>query len=120
MPQRTTISTHVLDTASGQPAAGVAVSLLRIAAGAETLVGDAVTDDDGRIGDLLVVCGAPAELTAGTYRLSFAVGAYRRARGEGDAFFERVSLDVTISDSTRSYHVPLLLAPFGCTSYRGS
>lgn len=121
MSHRPTISTHVLDTATGQPAAGVAVTLLRLTAGAETLAGDGVTNADGRIGDLLATLGdAPAELTAGAYRLAFDVGAYRRAFGASDAFFERITLDIAVADTTRSYHIPLLLAPFGCTTYRGS
>jgi 5-hydroxyisourate hydrolase len=71
-------------------------------------MGEGVTDDDGRIRDLL----GGRELTAGAYRLGFELGAGR--------FFEAVTLDIRIEDATRSHHVPLLLAPFGLTTYRGS
>jgi 5-hydroxyisourate hydrolase len=110
-PGRPTISTHVLDTASGQPARGVRVRLWRLrdagADGEPTLAGDMTTDDDGRVRDLL----AGATLSAGTWRVEFL--------SEG-RFFARVALDVIIDDPSRSYHVPLLLAPYGVSSYRGS
>jgi 5-hydroxyisourate hydrolase len=114
-PGRPTISTHILDTASGQPARGVRVRLWRLAEGGEagdppmapTLAGDGTTDEDGRVRDLL----AGSSLTAGTWRLEFLP--------EG-RFFARVALDVVVEDAGRSYHVPLLLAPYGISSYRGS
>jgi 5-hydroxyisourate hydrolase len=105
-----TISTHVLDTALGAPRPGVRVRLWRAAGAAGgrlDLVGDALTDADGRISDLLA--GAPLE--AGTYRIEFSLG---------DGFFAGLAADVRIDDATRSHHVPLLLAPFGLTTYRGS
>ena len=106
---RPTISTHVLDTASGAPRAGVTVRLWRPAAdGTAPLVGEGVTDADGRIRDLLG--GGP--LRAGSYRLEFAL--------DPDGFFIGAALDIRVDDTTRSYHVPLLLAPFGLTTYRGS
>ncbi len=85
----------------------------------DALAGEGVTNADGRIADLLATQGERA-LVPGAYRLSFAVGAYRRAQGAAEAFFERVTLDLTITDTGRAYHVPLLLSPFGCTTYRGS
>jgi len=109
--ERPTISTHVLDTQSGTPASGVAVTLYRLdpSSGPGRLT-TALTDGDGRIGDLL---GRP--LRAGRYRLAFDTG-----RGREDAFFRYLAVEFEISDVRRSYHIPLLLAPFGMTTYRGS
>jgi 5-hydroxyisourate hydrolase len=103
----------VLDTASGRPAAGIAVRCWRLDGDAPepgTLepVGDGVTDEDGRIRDLL----GGRELTPGRYRLTFELGAGR--------FFEAATLDIRVDDAGRSHHVPLLLAPYGLTTYRGS
>jgi 5-hydroxyisourate hydrolase len=103
-----TISTHVLDTETGLPAAGIRVTLYRLVDdGRPMRLTQALTDADGRVQDLL-----ERPLSAGDYRLEFGLG-----RG---GFFERVSLDLHISDATRSYHVPLLMAPFSVTTYRGS
>ena len=106
-----TISTHVLDTERGLPAEGVRVTLWRLDVGDGPIrLTQALTDADGRIGDLL-----ERPLAAGEYRLEFAVG-----RDEEDAFFTRLAIDLRVSDAGRSYHVPLLLAPFSMTTYRGS
>jgi 5-hydroxyisourate hydrolase len=103
-----TISTHVLDTELGAPAAGIRVTLYRLADdGRPVRMTQALTDDDGRVRDLL-----ERPLTAGDYRLEFGFG-----RG---GFFERVSIDLHVTDVTRSYHVPLLRSPFALTTYRGS
>lgn len=111
---RPTISTHVLDLASGDPAPGVDVSLFRLADdGAPELLADLQTDDDGRISDLL----DGARLTPGDYQLAFDVGGYV---DDPDAFFQSAALALRITDVDRSYHVPLLLSPFGMTTYRGS
>src|SRR5215211_7751119 len=111
-----TISTHVLDTESGRPAAGVHVSLYKLGEDETPIrLTQALTDGDGRIGDLLERPMAP-----GDYRLEFAL-AGRTAAGEADErFFRRLSIDLRIDDVSRSYHVPLLIAPFGMTTYRGS
>lgn len=107
---RPTISTHVLDTEQGQPAAGIRVTLSRLdVANGPVRMTQALTDDDGRIRDLL-----ERPLQAGDYRLEFEIG---RA---DDAFFRRVAVDLRVADTSRSYHVPLLLAPFSMTTYRGS
>jgi 5-hydroxyisourate hydrolase len=103
-----TISTHVLDTGTGQPASGVHVTLYRLADDGKPIrLTQAVTDDDGRVRDLL-----KRPLIAGDYRLDFNLG-----RG---GFFERMSVDLHITDVTRSYHVPLLMSPFSMATYRGS
>jgi 5-hydroxyisourate hydrolase len=95
----TSLSTHVLDTALGRPVSGVRVSLYR---GTE-LVARGDTDADGRIKEL------GRDLAAGSYRLLFAV------KG---SFFEEIALQVRLEDG--HYHVPLLVTPFGCVTYRGS
>lgn len=103
-----TISTHVLDTGNGAPAAGIRITLYRLADDGKPIrMTQAMTDDDGRVHDLL-----ERPLTAGDYRLDFNLG-----RG---GFFERMSVDLHITDVTRSYHVPLLLSPFSMATYRGS
>ena len=105
-----TISTHVLDTERGVPAAGVHVTLYRLDVAAAPLrMTQALTDADGRIRDLL-----ERPLTAGEYRLEFDVA------HEDGSFFTRIAVDLRISDTGRSYHVPLLLAPYAMTTYRGS
>ncbi len=111
---RPTISTHVLDTTRGEPAAGVAVTLWRLDGKAHVSLGTRETDADGRIGDL--GDGAPA---AGSYRLSFEVGAYYKKKGTA-AFLQRATLDFEITEPNRRYHIPLLMSPFSCASYRGS
>ena len=96
------ISTHVLDTERGEPAAGIIVELYR----GETLLTAAQTDADGRIAELV-----PDGLEQGTYRLVF---------HPPSTFFRRVELEVAIDDPDRHYHVPLLVSPYSCASYRGS
>ena len=113
---RPTISTHVLDTTRGEPAAGVLVTLWRLDGKNAVPQGSQETDADGRIGSL---AGGEGAFSAGTYRLSFEVGAYYRKKGTA-AFFQRATLDFEIADPTRRYHVPLLMSPFACSSYRGS
>jgi hydroxyisourate hydrolase len=111
-----TISTHVLDTEAGAPAVGVHVSLYKLGEdGRPIRLTQALTDADGRIRDLL-----ERPMSPGDYRLEFAL-AGRTAAGDDDGrFFRRVSVDLRVADVSRSYHVPLLLAPFSMTTYRGS
>jgi 5-hydroxyisourate hydrolase len=111
-----TISTHVLDVEAGSPAVGVHVSLFKLGEdGRPIRLTQALTDGDGRVRDLL-----ERPMSPGEYRLEFAL-AGRTAPGDvDDRFFRRVSVDLLIEDTTRSYHVPLLLAPFSMTTYRGS
>ncbi|HSH22253.1 MAG TPA: hydroxyisourate hydrolase [Candidatus Caenarcaniphilales bacterium] len=102
---RPTISTHVLDTGRGRPATGVTVELYRVDGG-ERLVGRGTTDADGRIRQLL-----DAPLEGGDYRIDFLVDG---------ALFRRLSVVLRIVDTARSYHVPLLLAPYSMATYLGS
>ena len=106
-----TLSTHVLDTSRGRPAAGVGVVLERVDG---TAMGDGVTDGDGRVGTI-----GPERLVAGDYRLRFASGAYFIAR-DAEAFYPEVVVVFTIGDEAAHYHVPVLLNPFGYSTYRGS
>jgi 5-hydroxyisourate hydrolase len=99
------LSTHVLDTARGRPAAGVPIELRR--AGGEVFA-SGVTDEDGRMS-----FGA---LEAGVYELEFAVGAYF---GE-QPFLDRIPIRFNVSDSSAHYHVPLLVSPWAYSTYRGS
>ncbi|WP_330184569.1 hydroxyisourate hydrolase [Nocardia sp. NBC_01503] len=102
------LSTHVLDAVHGTPAAAVTVTLFDWS-GAE--LASAVTDGDGRIGDL-------AELAPGDYRLRFDTGTWFTAQGV-DAFYPEVSIAFSVTGE-RHYHVPLLLSPFAFSTYRGS
>ena len=106
-----TISTHVLDSERGTPAAGVHVPLYRldVGDGRPIRMTQALTDADGRVRDLL-----ERALVAGAYRLEFDVA------HEDGSFFTKVAVDLRITDAGRSYHVPLLLAPYSLTTYRGS
>jgi 5-hydroxyisourate hydrolase len=110
------ITTHVLDTARGKPAAGVPVTLERKdASGAFAQVGKGTTDADGRIKDLM----PEGSLTAATYRITFDTGAYF-ASHQTKGFFPVASIVFEIEDLKSHYHVPLLLSPFGYSTYRGS
>jgi 5-hydroxyisourate hydrolase len=106
-----TLSTHVLDTSLGEPAAGISVVLETVAGEA---IGDGITDGDGRIGSI-----GPDRLEAGDYRLRFAAGGYFAARG-GDGVHPEVVVVFTVADADQHYHVPVLLNPFGYSTYRGS
>lgn len=106
------ITTHILDVSRGRPAAGVAVRLDRVGAGE---IGEGRTDSDGRLRTLM---GAKP-LEAGAYRLSFAVGEYFRELGV-EAFYPTVEITFEVRDATQHYHVPLLVSPFGYSTYRGS
>jgi 5-hydroxyisourate hydrolase len=97
-----TVSTHVLDIAAGKPAAGVRVTL-----GTRTLT----TDNQGRIADL-----TEGGINPGSYRLLFEVGSYFEGRAH---LFQTVTFDLELSEP-RHYHVPLLISPYSCSSYRGT
>jgi len=110
-----TISTHVLDTERGMPAAGVHVTLSKLGGDGQPIrMTQALTDGDGRVRDLL-----ERPLTPGDYRLEFRLGDHG-PDGPDDAFFRRVAVDLRVVDTARSYHVPLLLSTYGMTTYRGS
>ena len=114
------LTTHVLDTATGRPAAGLRIELFRCD-GAEAMpVAVVITNEDGR-------CDAPLlsgdALVAGTYELVFHVGDYLRSSGKADTgplFLDRIPIRFGIADPAAHYHVPLLFSPFGYTTYRGS
>ena len=104
------ITTHVLDTARGRPAPGVPVVLERAAGSGWDLVGRGTTNADGRASELLA---SPPE--PGRYRLTFDTGSYLEA-----GFYPEVSVTFDVSSGEEHYHVPLLLSPFGYSTYRGS
>jgi 5-hydroxyisourate hydrolase len=112
-----TISTHVLDTALGRPAAGVSVTLGRLGdRGMEIPLGVGETDGDGRLRDLLP---AGQSLAVGEYRLRFDTGAYFAASGR-ETFYPSVTVEFRVSDGGTHYHMPLLVSPYGYSTYRGS
>jgi len=106
-----TLSTHVLDTALGKPAPGIRVTL----ASPTKLLGSAVTDADGRIREFAGV-GA---LDAGSYVLTFAVGEYFKNGGR-DSLYSNITVEFQLADAAGHHHIPLLLSPFGYSTYRGS
>ncbi len=121
------ITTHVLDTALGHPAAGVRVRLERLVGPTPSAQGapgtpdtvphvlaEAATDADGRVSEL-----GPDQVEAGTYRLVFDVAGYAAATGQA-CFFPEVSLTFALTDPASHHHVPLLLSPFAYSTYRGS
>jgi 5-hydroxyisourate hydrolase len=112
-----TISTHVLDTALGCPAAGVRVILEQVAdTGVVVSLGIGETDADGRLRDLL----PPGQMLGpGAYRLRFDVGEYF-ATSKRDSFYPSVMVEFTVTGPAAHYHVPLLLSPYGYSTYRGS
>jgi 5-hydroxyisourate hydrolase len=107
------LTTHVLDTAHGRPAAGVAIELARLAGGSREVLRTVVTNDDGRTDEPLLGAG---ELAAGDYELVFAVGDYFGER----AFLDRVPVRFSVADAGAHYHVPLLVSPWSYSTYRGS
>jgi 5-hydroxyisourate hydrolase len=111
------LTTHVLDTARGIPAAGVRVALDREAApGTWSRIAEAATDGDGRCKTLLP---DGSSLQAGAYRLSFDVGPYFAGQGVA-TFWREVTVEFLVRDPTAHHHVPLLVSPFGYSTYRGS
>lgn len=110
------ITTHVLDVSRGQPAAGIVVQLEVLGADqAWTKLGEGTTDADGRILNLLAREG----FTAGQYRLTFAMGAYFQSQNIS-TFYPQVQIEFAVTAASEHYHVPLLLSPFGYSTYRGS
>lgn len=108
------LSTHVLDTARGRPAARVPVTLERATGGGWAQVGAGETDPDGRLRELL-----DEPLLAGAYRLRFDTAAYFRAAGVR-GFYPAVTVEFEVERPEEHHHVPLLLNPYGYSTYRGS
>ncbi|MEQ1877434.1 MAG: hydroxyisourate hydrolase [Bdellovibrionia bacterium] len=105
------ISTHVLDTSKGNPAGGIPVKLQKKVGVAWSDVAAGVTNSDGRH-------AFDGELAKGVYQITFEVGPY--LKGAGDSFYESIPVVFKIENTGRKYHVPLLLNPFGYSTYRGS
>jgi 5-hydroxyisourate hydrolase len=111
------ITTHILDTSKGKPASGVTVVLERFSDESEwSELGRGETDADGRLKNLLP---DDAVLLSGTYRLTFETGKYFDEQSI-ESFYPQVTISFIIRDATQHYHVPLLLNPFGFSTYRGS
>jgi 5-hydroxyisourate hydrolase len=110
------ISTHILDTSRGRPASGVAVTLEHQEGGEWHHAGSGTTDTDGRARGIWAQQAAPPP---GTYRLRFEVASYFQALGVA-SFYPRVEITFTVVHGSEHYHVPLLLSPFGFSTYRGS
>lgn len=114
------LSTHVLDTAHGRPAAGIRYALYRLTGAGRELLTQGHTNADGRTDAPLLT---HAELRAGGYELEFDTAAYFRAAGTALAdppFLDRVTLRFAVADAARHYHVPLLVSPWSYSTYRGS
>jgi 5-hydroxyisourate hydrolase len=104
------VSTHVLDTVTGRPAAGVAVTLERLEDNIPETLASTSTDDDGRVADLL----GGTRLRTGIYRLTFNTAAF------GNQFYPEVSIVFRVADADEHHHIPLLLSAYGYSTYRGS
>lgn len=114
------LTTHVLDTANGCPGKAIKIKLFRISGGAAELVMEATTNADGRVDGPLL---DGESFAVGDYMLEFAAGDYFRARGAAlpdPAFLDIVPIRFGIADAEAHYHVPLLISPFGYSTYRGS
>lgn len=108
------ITTHVLDISRGKPAVGIK-AVLEVQSGSNWKeIGRGTTNDDGRIADLL-----DSQITPGLYRLTFATAEYFRTL-KTESFYPKISIEFEIKNSDPHYHVPLLLSPFGYSTYKGS
>lgn len=110
------LTTHVLDTARGLPAAGMRITLYRVEGGARVPLADKITNADGRTDGPIL---PEADFETGRYELLFHAGAYLRESGASDAFLDEIPIRFGM-DAADHYHVPLLLSPFGFSTYRGS
>lgn len=114
------LTTHVLDTARGCPAEGVKIALYKVSGNSHRKIAETVTNADGRSDTPIL---PQASFTAGTYELVFFAGDYLRATGQAGAdplFLDQVPIRFGMSDAEAHYHVPLLLSPYGYSTYRGS
>jgi 5-hydroxyisourate hydrolase len=114
------LTTHVLDTSRGQPAAGMKVDLLRFESSGWRRLKTVLTDTDGRVSEPLL---AGDDFVAGRYRLEFHVGAYFGSMGvnlPNPPFLEEVPVQIGVADASLHYHVPLLCSPWSYATYRGS
>ena len=115
------ITTHVLDTARGIPAAGVKIEIHRVEFdGTMELLKSSETNDDGRSAEVLV---STDELQEGIYQITFFIGRYfesTRSNENTSVFLDQVPVRFTVSNPSSHYHVPLLASPYGYTTYRGS
>lgn len=114
------LTTHVLDTATGRPAKGVEILLYRVSGNSHRKIAETVTNDDGRTDEPIL----PSEkFQTGTYELIFRAGDYLRANGvaqEDPLFLDQIPIRFGMNDPDAHYHVPLLLSPYGYSTYRGS
>ena len=114
------LTTHVLDTARGVPAAGISILLYRVTGNSHKKIAESVTNEDGRTDSPIL----PADRFAtGTYELIFQAGEYLRATGQAGSdplFLDQVPIRFGMNDPQAHYHVPLLLSPYGYSTYRGS
>ena len=110
------ITTHILDVSAGCPAGGVPVTLEKQTETNWEIIGKGVTDNDGRLRDLL---DSRTILPTGNYRLIFDTETYF-AKRQIEGFYPSVTIEFTVRGAARHYHVPLLLSPFGYSTYRGS
>ncbi|CUH87530.1 5-hydroxyisourate hydrolase [Phaeobacter sp. CECT 5382] len=114
------LTTHVLDTARGCPAAGLPITLYRLQGETRIKLAEMTTNADGRTDSAIL---PQSDFTPGIYELVFQAGAYLRASGQAGSdplFLDAVPIRFGISDAAAHYHVPLLLSPFGYSTYRGS
>ncbi len=114
------LTTHVLDTARGCPAAGLVIWLYRVSGNSHRKIAEAVTNADGRTDTPILPKG---QMDVGTYELVFHAGDYLRATGQAGAdplFLDQVPIRFGLADGEAHYHVPLLLSPYGYSTYRGS
>ena len=112
---RSPITTHALDTRTGTPACRLSITLSQLRSGEWREIAAGATNDDGRITDLL----KPGELTPGTYQMRFDTGAYHEAH-HIEGFYPEALITFEVKNTEEHYHIPLLLSPFGYSTYRGS
>jgi 5-hydroxyisourate hydrolase len=110
------ITTHVIDLAAGHPARGLFVRLERETSGEWKPVGQAITDQNGRV----AAFGLDGVTTPGRYRLTFDLARYHQQGGHRQSFFPEATITFHVDDANDHYHVPLLISPFGYSTYRGS